>query len=456
VSPRESERYETTESCCGVFRQSNKVEIELERMRRLSTSARNINVDLESGTLGPVIHQQWWKEHVRYSTFNREGIDIFCASFVNPKAHAKVVFVTGWNESFLKYAELIKTLFESGLSVFTYDHQSQGLSGRWLMDEQATWIYNFDAYVLDFVFYVNNMIEGATEETAARKAFHEARTGDTPTKGKPSSESQDTKPKLPLYAVAHSMGGLIIGIACAKYPNLVRRMALSAPAFRFKCGMKALDYRGPMPLPVAYAINWAACYMGMGQSPLLGFFHEDPKDPVTKQLSSCDEQLELQRQLRMKHPSIISCCGTFDWCLHSFDAQAAFANVYNSVRTNCLIFKAENAESDVFVHNRAIDAFAASAYSTKLFDVPGAKHEVLLEAKATRAVVYETIVEYFKQDSDSITGIIERKPLKLRDPKASLHITWKDMLLRSTGALVATVGILTGVTIMVMGRGRRR
>jgi len=392
-------------------------------------------VDLESGTLGPVIHTDWWKKHVRYSTFNRQGIDIFCASFVHAKAKGNVVFVTGWNESFLKYAELIKTLFDAGFSVFTYDHQSQGLSGRWLMEEQSTWIYSFDDYVLDLIFFVN-MIEsgeggssgsgggmgvGTGAPGAGGKGFTDAKTGDTPVK-KPRSESLSEKPKLPLYVVSHSMGGLITGIAMARMPSLVRRACLSAPAFRYKCGMKALDYKGPLPLPVAYLINWCASYMGMGQMPLLGFFREDPHEPVTKQLSSDNEQLELQRQLRIKHPSIISCCGTYDWCLHGFDAQEAFAKVYSSVRANCLIFKAEDAGSDVFVHNRAIDMFAATAPAVKLFDVPGAKHEVLLESRPARAAVYETIVEFFNQDSDSVTGVTARKPLKLRDPK--VHIIY--------------------------------
>lgn len=318
------------------------------------------------------------------------------------------------------------------------------------MDEQATWVYSFDDYVLDFVFFVN-MIE-ASEKPVETKSFKEPKTGDTPTK-KPRSGSL-TPPQLPIYCVSHSMGGLITGTAMARNPNLVRRACFSAPAFRFKCGIKALDYKNPLPLPIAYLITWLGCYAGCGQMPLLGFFRADPADPVSTQLSSDNEQLELQRQLNIKHPGIISCCGTFDWSLHCFDAQEIFAKLHSSVRTNSLIFKAADSASDVFVHNSAMDMFAAAAPACKVFDVPGAKHEVLLEGPKARQAVYATIIDYFNQDSDSITGVTAKKPLRLRDPKAALAAGWPDLAWRSVGVLIAAAGVITGVTLMIKG-GRR-
>lgn len=95
----------------------------------------------------PVENADWWAAHVRYSIFNRQGLDIICATFENPRARGNVIFLTGrwiyevqrylstkmlvffkgWNETFLRYPELIKVLYDAGFSVFTYDHQSQGL-----------------------------------------------------------------------------------------------------------------------------------------------------------------------------------------------------------------------------------------------------------------------------------------------------------------------------------------
>ena len=172
----------------------------------------------------PVVHEEWWGKTVSYSKFNRQGVDIFTAAFVHPQPKGNVVFVTGWSETFLKYPELIKALYDSGYSVFTYDHQSQGLSGRWLPEHQSTWVRSFDDYVDDFFFYVS-MLE--------RIDVH----------------------KLPFHCVAHSMGGLIVSTAMVKHPLLIKRLVLSAPMLRNKCGMKCFEYKYPLPQPLAYWIT---------------------------------------------------------------------------------------------------------------------------------------------------------------------------------------------------------
>lgn len=78
----------------------------------------------------PLTNTDWWNAHVQYSKFRRQGIDIICAAFAHPKPRANVILLTGLMESFLKYSDIIEALYERGYSVFTYDHQSQGLSGR--------------------------------------------------------------------------------------------------------------------------------------------------------------------------------------------------------------------------------------------------------------------------------------------------------------------------------------
>lgn len=80
----------------------------------------------------PLDNTAWWNAHVRYSKFRRQGIDIICASAEHHTSHprAKIVFLTGLAETFIKYSELIQFFYEKGFNVYTYDHQSQGLSGR--------------------------------------------------------------------------------------------------------------------------------------------------------------------------------------------------------------------------------------------------------------------------------------------------------------------------------------
>jgi hypothetical protein len=43
----------------------------------------------------PIENSDWWGAHVRYSIFNRQGLDIVCAVFENPRARGNVIFLTG-------------------------------------------------------------------------------------------------------------------------------------------------------------------------------------------------------------------------------------------------------------------------------------------------------------------------------------------------------------------------
>ena len=191
---------------------------------------------------------------MQYSKFNRQGIDIVCAAFEHPNPVGCVVFVTGWSETFLKYPDLIRNLYLHSYSVYTYDHQCQGLSGRWLAESQSTWIHTFDDYVDDFVFYLTSV---------ARK-----------------------NTSWPIYVIAHSMGCLISAIGMSRHPTIVSRAVFSAPMIRNKCGMKYFEYKNPLPQPLVYWISYLCCYFGLGAMNALGFLKEKPSDSVKVKLTT--------------------------------------------------------------------------------------------------------------------------------------------------------------------------
>lgn len=222
----------------------------------------------------PIVNSDWWNRHVSYSKFRRQGLDIICASFVHTTpvsnasssssvanasltetfhkaipVKANIIFITGLTESFVKYSELLQHYYEEGFNVFTYDHQSQGLSGRWLTESQSLWIHTFEDYVDDFVYFVTTI-------------------------------SKESPPHTPMFLVAHSMGGCIAGIAMARLPSLLNRAVFSAPMIRNKCGMKYNDFKYPLPQPLAYGVSMVMRYLGLGTKHALGFLKEKPTDKV--------------------------------------------------------------------------------------------------------------------------------------------------------------------------------
>ena len=202
----------------------------------------------------PIDYDEWWISHVKYFNFDRQGLDIACAEFQHPNPKANVVLLTGWNETFLKYPHVIKSLYDSSFSVFTYDHQSQGFSGIWLAERQSTWVHSFYDYVDDFVSFVNIIIKSHAH--------------------------------LPIYVVAHSMGCLIAAIGMARHPALINRAVFSAPMFRNKCGLKSLQYRFPLPQPLVHLLSYCVCNAGLGFLHAIGFNKESPLDRIRYKLTS--------------------------------------------------------------------------------------------------------------------------------------------------------------------------
>jgi pimeloyl-ACP methyl ester carboxylesterase len=145
---------------------------------------------------------------------------------------------------------------------------------------------------------------------------------------------------LPVFLIAHSMGGLIASMAMSHLPALINRAVLCAPMFRNKCGVKAFDFKYPPPQPVVYWITSLACYSGLGSMHCLGYFKEKPTDKLSIDITTSDQNMLNQWQdLRMRYPSLIATCVTNDWILHSIRAQKKFSRRYEFVRTNTLVLR---------------------------------------------------------------------------------------------------------------------
>mmetsp|Transcript_22059 Transcript_22059/g.37350 ORF Transcript_22059/g.37350 Transcript_22059/m.37350 type:complete len:390 (+) Transcript_22059:136-1305(+) len=368
----------------------------------------------------PIEHEEWWRETVRYSKFNRQGIDIVCASFEHRKPKGVIIFVTGWSESFLKYPDLIRTLFSHQFSVYTYDHQSQGLSGRWLSESQSTWVHSFDDYVDDFVFFMTMI-------------------------------SRQCANKHPMNVVGHSMGCLIAAIGMSRHPSLVNRAVFSAPLIRNKCALKSLDYGFPIPFPLAYWSTSIACYFGMGNMHAMGFFKEKPDDKITQKLTHDPKQMRNWELLRQRYPSIISSCVTNNWVLTTMRAQIKFAYKYELFRTNTLILQASD---DIFVHNRAQDMFAQKAPNCRILEVPESYHDVLLETPDKRNACVRAMVSFFEQEHDDVGEVRPVPPLVSPGEKQIFQLP--ELVIRATGLTISAFGFILGVSLMLGGRGQGR
>lgn len=367
----------------------------------------------------PIDHSVWWKANVTYSKFERQpGMSITCASFHHPNPKASIILVTGWSECFLKYSSIIKSIFEDGFSVYTYDHQCQGLSSRWLNECQSTWVHTFEDYVDDLVYFVRTVPKGSDEVS------------------------------IPVYLLAHSMGGLISTVAMSRDPNLVSRAILSAPMLRNKCGMKCFDYKYPFPQPVAYWLTNIASMIGLGTMNTIGSFKEEPYRQLRIKVTTSEQsQLNKWYALRIKYPQIMSTCVTNDWLIHAINLQKRCERRYAFVKTNTLILSAER---DCFVYNRAMAMFAAAAPSCKLMKIPDSYHEILFENDAIRHTAMKVILDYYNQVTDDVSHVTAIDPLVECDIALPIYTKYENFT-RVAGVLMAITGVVLGVSLIVNG-----
>lgn len=241
------------------------------------------------------------------------------------------------------------------------------------------------------------------------------------------------------------MGGLICSVAMSKLPNLINRAVLLSPMLRNKCGMKYFNYQFPLPQPLTYWIQSLACYFGFGRSHALGYFKESPDDLLKLNITtSSQEQLNLWHKLRQFYPSIISCCVTNNWVLQSLKAQNRFESRYKFVFTNTLVILAEK---DYFVYNRAVSIFAQRAPACKVLFAPSSFHEVWAEKDSIRGSTLKAISDFFTQKQDDVMLVEPSTPLILYDHNAPTY-SIAEATIRSTGILIATLGVLTGITMI--------
>ena len=198
----------------------------------------------------PIVSElgDWWDQHVEYSKFSRQGIDIVCAHFEQkqhnkPKILANIIICNGFGDTFLRYAEITKSLYETGcFNIHHYDHQSQGLSGRWLQESQSIWVNSFEDYIDDFIYFATSL----------------------------SSTSTSSSP-LPIYVLGYCLGGLITSIVMSRLPNLIQRCILISPMLRMKCSIKYFNYKLTIPQPIARWLAMCACWAGMGTVSIILF-----------------------------------------------------------------------------------------------------------------------------------------------------------------------------------------
>ena len=262
------------------------------------------------------------------------------------------LLLNGQTEFIEKYFEVIDELRDRGFSVVTFDWRGQGGSDRLLPDARKAHIEDFAAYDQDLDAVIRDV-------------------------AKPLAEAS----KLPLIAMAHSMGGIVLlrrlhdvrkefaaAILCAPMLGinprgapwwLVERLAFflnrNAPSTEFVWGMADRDQ-----LKLSFARQIVT---------------SDPERYARSQA-----RLAANPELRLNGP-------TWSWlvaALRAIDLSRS-PGYAEAIEAPCLLFGAGH---DRVCDTEAVRAFAARMPNALFVDIAGAEHELLMERDVFRAQLW--------------------------------------------------------------------
>ena len=314
-------------------------------------------------TTGPLL--DFWQQRQEEVFMGVDDVSIRYVRFTS-KQHSRVVLVSpGRIESYMKYPELAYDLFHSGYDVVIIDHRGQGKSGRMLDDHHRGHVVRFDDYVDDLEILWQQEIL--------------------------------SKPYKQRFALAHSMGGVILALFLARKPQGVTAAALCAPMTGIKL---------PMPLWVAKRIaDWAERYPKMRDNYALGTGHWRPLPFIVNELTH--SRVRYRRFLRYyaDYPELQVGGPTYHWVRESIQAgERAIASAENITAPLLLL----QAGDDRVVANASHFAFCQSLtkagnppYGGAPHIIKGARHEILFERDAMRSEALNAILHFYALHSDS-------------------------------------------------------
>jgi lysophospholipase len=270
---------------------------------------------------------------IRYARWNPTG----------PR-RGTVCVMTGRADTIEKYFEVVEELRRRGFAVTVHDWRGQGGSDRRLRDPRKGYVRNFDEYQLDLEALIREVV------------------------------LPDCPP--PYFALAHSMGGLILLEAVRLGRRWFDRAVLTAPLLAFaamrggplipyvaklsrRIGLGRLYVPGGGPLPIVHR-------------PFLG--NRATSDPV---------RYERTASIVRSAPDLAVGSATLAWVAAAFDVMERVADpaYTGEIRQPLLVLAAGK---DEVVSNKAIERFATRLRAGAHLVVAGSRHEILMERDVFR------------------------------------------------------------------------
>ena len=304
------------------------------------------------------------------SSFHGNGlVRLRYALFTAKRAHATLVLLTGFNETFLYYAKTISDLLQKGFNVATMDHRGQGLSDREAAVRDTVHVahvHSFDDYVRDAVYFIREVV-------CRDAAWHCKR----------------------VTVIGHSMGGHLALRLAAQHADVVRSTVALSPM---------LWIRTPLRLPHACMeiLAGGVCYGGYAtrgfwtrRHHLSALHHTiDTANPKWNTITHSPASLRAIDRVRLLLPFVFV-SPSYRWV---YETCCAIRRMWRVHRTTLAASGAPvlmlTSGDDRYVDSDAARVFAEACPNVACVEIPGAFHNLLLESTFARSTALEYLTGF--------------------------------------------------------------
>lgn len=268
-----------------------------------------------------------------------------------------LLLLQGRSEFIEKYRDVIRELGSRGFGVVAFDWRGQGGSDRQLRNPAKGHVEDFDDYLID--------LDTVVAEMLARKL------------------------PQPWSILAHSMGGGIALTGLARGPSPFERAMLTSPLVAIAGWGGSGSARLIARICASLGMSQFFVPGGSARSRMTGPFEDNP-------FTSDPHRYATMKAWLAAHPDLAIGDPTIGWVAAAFNGLEAFENEDFGAANRTPIL-ALVAGADTVVSSRACEALALRMRGASAIELPGARHEILMETDAIRAQFWRAFDAFVTQ-----------------------------------------------------------
>lgn len=297
---------------------------------------------------------------IKYLTTN-DGTRLRTASWPSSNdSRGIVILVNGHREFMEKYNEFFSDILGRGFALYALDNRGQGLSDRFLNNRMKSHAENFDIFPSDLNEFISKMV--MTDPRAK---------------------------ELPIYLIAHSMGGHICLRYLHDFPEIISKAVIMSPMVSINLGSDVAETALKLIIRIVSRIGFSKNY-AFGQG---SFLSKESRQIKQKLLTHDDDRYAAEADVIESNPDLYVGGATFGWLNAALDSlnKMQEPGYLDKISIPLLVTLAGD---DQVVNSKDSRELLSGHDNINIVTIKGARHEIYRESDKYRNQLWQKIDQF--------------------------------------------------------------